>query len=96
MSEEAKAGPVSLTEDQVRAMVRGDAARAEVDRLIESHSVRRRAPADIQPAGGTYDSTKQRPRAASAEEASRLPDTEPGKATKEESRGGRPDQKPPR
>jgi hypothetical protein len=90
---ETKAGPVPLTDDQVRALARGEASPPEIARLIEAHAMSRKTSSTAQPPSG-YD-TKQRPQAANADEASGLRDAHRSAVTKEARPGRRPEQKPP-
>ena len=90
---DTKAGPVPLTDDQVRALARGEVSPPEIARLIEAHAMTRKIVARPEPSSA-YDE-KQRPRAASADEASGLRDAHRSAATKEARPGKRPDLKPP-
>jgi len=88
-----KAGPVPLTDDQVRALACGEAAPPEIARLIEAHAVSRKT-VDRRPPGSGY-AEKQRPQAASADAAASLREAHRPAATKQARSGGRPDLKPP-
>jgi hypothetical protein len=90
---DTKAGPVPLTDDQVRSLARGEVSPPEITRLIEAHAMTRKIVARPEPSSA-YDE-KQRPRAASADEASGLRDAHRSAATKEARQGKRPDLKPP-
>lgn len=92
---DTKAGPVPLTDDQVRAMARGEVSPPEVARLIEAHAMSRGPLTRTQSPSG-YDTAKQRPQAGTADEASGLRDASRAAATKEARPGRRPEQKPPR
>ena len=92
---DTKASPVPLTDDHVRAMARGDLATPEVERLIEAHAANRGRLPREHPSPPRYDTAKHRPRVASADEASRLRDSDSRAADKDDRGRRRPDQKPP-